>query len=100
MAKLFHYKCTKCSFEIFSTPWGGDIYGLGHGYELFKCNDCKSLVKVEKGYTKRAIEEIRERHEFELFIDLPTSTKCRSTNLSIVPHNKTEIIGFYRTAIK
>lgn len=65
MAELFHYKCSQCDFDIMSTLWGGDIYGWGHGYYLYKCEDCKWLTKVEHGFTEMARNDIGRKQKIE-----------------------------------
>lgn len=57
MAGLHHYKCINCDFELYSTPWGGDIWMSGYGYYLYCCEGCKKLTKIEHGFTSRAQKE-------------------------------------------
>lgn len=54
MAGLHHYKCVNCDFELYSTPWGGDIWMSGYGYYLCCCEDCKGLTKIEQGFSEVA----------------------------------------------
>lgn len=69
MAVLYHYKCKNCDFEIMSTPWGGDVYGMGHGYYLYLCHDCKLLTEIEHGFTERAQKDIEERIRMNALIE-------------------------------
>ncbi len=81
MAGLHHYKCFNCDFELYSTPWGGDIWMSGYGYYLYCCEDCKKLTKIEHGFTEIAQKEIIERTKFESkFLSADGSTKIDIAN--------------------
>lgn len=92
MAELYHYKCTECDFDIMSTPWGGDVFGLGYGYYLYCCQECKHLSEIEHGFTDYARKEIEEKEAFiDHFIksssgeprnNLKKCSHCGSTKLS------------------
>lgn len=81
MAGLYHYKCINCYFELYSTPWGGDIWMGGYGYYLYCCEDCKKLTKIEHGFTEEAQKEIIEKIKFEsTFLSADGSTINDTSN--------------------
>lgn len=79
MAGLHHYKCFNCDFELYSTPWGGDIWMSGYGYYLYCCEDCKKLSKIEHGFSEAAQIEIIERQNPILYL----KSADRSTQICI-----------------
>lgn len=81
MAGLHHYKCINCDFELYSTPWGGDIWMSGYGYYLYCCEDCKKLTKIKHGFSEVAQKEIIERQNSSLcFISADGSTQIDISN--------------------
>lgn len=81
MAGLHYYKCVNCDFELYSTPWGGDIWMGGYGYYLYCCEDCKKLTKIEHGFSEVAQKDVTGRQNSSLcFIGADGSTQIDISN--------------------